>query len=493
MAHDVFISYSHKDKSVADAICSKLEQSGIRCWYAPRDIRPGADWAASIIDAIEASRIMVLVFTDSSNASPQVLREINNAVSAGVVLVPFKLTEAPPNRGMKYYLSTVHWLDAMNRPREDSISNLSDLVHSILDGDTSRQSTQTEPEKPAPVKRSRRWLPAAAVLAAAAAIALILWACGVFTPGDGGSESTATPEPTQTEEQQITEAPTEEPTVIPTDTATPVPTDTPTPIPTDTPTPEPTDTPTPIPTDTPTPAPTDTPTPEPTDTPEPTPTPTPIPTPTPTEEPTPTPTPEPTREPTYSTTADDYLYIAYSHAVTLQKYLGDADVVMIPAMIDDLPVSKIDDECFANHSEILKVVMPDTMRNIGYKAFYGCSALREVNFPDGLYEIKGWSFAHTAIPEAKLPVSLKKLGYGTFYGCNKLTEVILSPAVVKLDENTFSNCVRLKSVTIPSPDITIDVAAFDEGKSVVIIGVPGSMAEKYAKAMGLGFEAYEGQ
>lgn len=485
MAHDVFISYSHKDKSVADAICSKLEQSGIRCWYAPRDIRPGADWAASIIDAIETSRIMVLVFTDSSNASPQVLREINNAVSAGVVLVPFKLTEAPPNRGMKYYLSTVHWLDAMNRPREDSISNLCDLVHSVLDGDTSRQTMQTEPVKPAPEKRRRRWLPAAIALAAVAAAALILWACGVFTPGNGGSEPTTTPEPVQTEEQQITETPTEEPTVITTDTPAPVPTDTPTPIPTDTPTPEPTDTPTPVPTDTPTP--------EPIDTPEPTPTPTPIPTPTPTEEPTPTPTPEPTREPTYSTTADDYLYIASSRAVTLQKYLGDADVVMIPAMIDDLPVSKIDDECFANHSEILKVVMPDTMRNIGYKAFYGCSALREVNFPDGLYEIKGWSFAHTAIPEAKLPDSLKKLGYGTFYGCNKLIEVVLSPDVVKLDENTFSNCVRLKSVTIPSPDITIDVAAFDEGKSVVIIGVPGSMAEKYAKAMGLGFEAYEGQ
>lgn len=487
MAHDVFISYSHKDKSVADAICSKLEQSGIRCWYAPRDIRPGADWAASIIDAIETSRIMVLVFTDSSNASPQVLREINNAVSAGVVLVPFKLTEAPPNRGMKYYLSTVHWLDAMNRPREDSISNLCDLVHSVLDGDTSRQTTQTEPVKPASEKRHRRWLPAAIALASAAAAALILWACGVFTPDNGGSEPTATSEPVQTEVQQITEAPTEEPTVIQTDTPAPIPTDTPTPVPTDTPTPIPTDTPTPVPTDTPTPVPTDTPTPEPT------PTPTPIPTPTPTEEPTPTPTPEPTREPTYSTTADDYLYIASSRAVTLQKYLGDADVVMIPAMIDDLPVSKIDDECFANHSEILKVVMPDTMRNIGYKAFYGCSALREVNFPDGLYEIKGWSFAHTAIPEAKLPDSLKKLGYGTFYGCNKLTEVILSPDVVKLDENTFSNCVRLKSVTIPSPDITIDVAAFDEGKSVVIIGVPGSMAEKYAKAMGLGFEAYEGK
>ena len=94
MAHDVFISYSHKDKTIADAICARLEQNGTRCWYAPRDIRPGADWAASIIDAIESSKIMVLVFTDSSNASPQVLREINNAVSAGVVLVPYKMTKA---------------------------------------------------------------------------------------------------------------------------------------------------------------------------------------------------------------------------------------------------------------------------------------------------------------------------------------------------------------------------------------------------------------
>ena len=44
MAHDVFISYSHKDKAVADAIVARLEQDNCRCWYAPRDIAPGADW-----------------------------------------------------------------------------------------------------------------------------------------------------------------------------------------------------------------------------------------------------------------------------------------------------------------------------------------------------------------------------------------------------------------------------------------------------------------
>ncbi|MFP4660789.1 MAG: TIR domain-containing protein [Halanaerobiales bacterium] len=38
MAHDVFISYSTRDKHVADAVCNALEYNKIRCWIAPRDI-----------------------------------------------------------------------------------------------------------------------------------------------------------------------------------------------------------------------------------------------------------------------------------------------------------------------------------------------------------------------------------------------------------------------------------------------------------------------
>jgi hypothetical protein len=44
MAHDVFISHSSKDKLTADAICHSLEQNGIRCWIAPRDVRAGANY-----------------------------------------------------------------------------------------------------------------------------------------------------------------------------------------------------------------------------------------------------------------------------------------------------------------------------------------------------------------------------------------------------------------------------------------------------------------
>ena len=132
MAHDIFISYSHVDKPVADAICAHMESEGLRCWYAPRDIVPGANWADSIIQAIGATKVMVLIFTRDSNVSPQVLREVSNAVSSGVTIVPFRLTDEEPIAGMKYYLSTVHWLDAMNTKREEAIAQLGVLCKAIV-------------------------------------------------------------------------------------------------------------------------------------------------------------------------------------------------------------------------------------------------------------------------------------------------------------------------------------------------------------------------
>jgi TIR domain len=56
VAHDVFISYSSRDKPTADAACAALEQRSIRFWIAPRDIVPGAEWGESIIDAISGAR-----------------------------------------------------------------------------------------------------------------------------------------------------------------------------------------------------------------------------------------------------------------------------------------------------------------------------------------------------------------------------------------------------------------------------------------------------
>ena len=135
MAHEVFVSYSHKDKNIADAIVNHLENEGKRCWYAPRDIEPGSDWAASIISAIKSAKVMVLVFTEDSNISKQVLREVSNAVSAGLAIIPMKLTAQEPSEGMQYYLSAVHWLDAMDCETEAAIEKLAKKVDAVMNAE----------------------------------------------------------------------------------------------------------------------------------------------------------------------------------------------------------------------------------------------------------------------------------------------------------------------------------------------------------------------
>ena len=60
MAHDVFISYSHKDKAIADAICANLGSAGVHGWVSAARIAPGLDWPTAISAAVAAGRIVVL-------------------------------------------------------------------------------------------------------------------------------------------------------------------------------------------------------------------------------------------------------------------------------------------------------------------------------------------------------------------------------------------------------------------------------------------------
>lgn len=132
MQRSVFISYAHQDKPVADAVCARLEQSGIRCWIAPRDIQPGREWGESIISAIEASAILVLVFSRESNESKQVLREVTAAVNHDVIVIPFRVHDVAPSKSMEYLLNVPHWLDAMTPPLDRHIDALRRTIAGIL-------------------------------------------------------------------------------------------------------------------------------------------------------------------------------------------------------------------------------------------------------------------------------------------------------------------------------------------------------------------------
>src|SRR5271155_5527257 len=125
MRADVFVSYSQPDRSQAFEIVSQLEAHGIKVWVAPRDIAPSAEWAAEIIEAIGASKIMVLVFSAASNSSPQVRREVERAVHRQVPILTVRIEDALPTKSMEYFLSAQHSLHAPSPPRPPSIANSS--------------------------------------------------------------------------------------------------------------------------------------------------------------------------------------------------------------------------------------------------------------------------------------------------------------------------------------------------------------------------------
>jgi formylglycine-generating enzyme len=132
MAHDVFLSHSSKDKKVADAVCAGLEAEGIRCWVAPRDIKPGQNWGEAIVSGINNCTVMVIIFSNHSNQSDHVLREIERAVNNGSVLIPFRIENVEPSAKMEYFLSVPHWLDAMSKPLARHIAALARNVESII-------------------------------------------------------------------------------------------------------------------------------------------------------------------------------------------------------------------------------------------------------------------------------------------------------------------------------------------------------------------------
>jgi hypothetical protein len=132
MAHDVFVSYVRKDKLVANAVCAILEHNQIRCWIAPRDVRPGEDFGAEIINGINGSRLLVLIFSGAVNDSPHVIREVERAASKNLPILPFRIEDTVPVHSLEFYLSSTHWLDALTKPIEKHLIVLTERAAAIL-------------------------------------------------------------------------------------------------------------------------------------------------------------------------------------------------------------------------------------------------------------------------------------------------------------------------------------------------------------------------
>ena len=116
MAHEVFISYSNEDKRIAEGLSIYLEQHGIRCFVAYRDITSSVVWGAAIARAIENCKVALVVLSDSYSRSTQADREVELCAEADKPILLFKIQKTTPKGVKRNHLKGHPYVDAYPNP-----------------------------------------------------------------------------------------------------------------------------------------------------------------------------------------------------------------------------------------------------------------------------------------------------------------------------------------------------------------------------------------
>ena len=124
MAGHVFISHGSENHEEANELCGFIESRGVKCWIAPRDVRPGIDYSEELQAAIENCAAFVVLVTDMANKSPYVRAETEMAFSCHKPIFPVRQADIKPAAGLALFLKIRHWTDAYGKAREAAMDRL---------------------------------------------------------------------------------------------------------------------------------------------------------------------------------------------------------------------------------------------------------------------------------------------------------------------------------------------------------------------------------
>ena len=114
-------------------------------------------------------------------------------------------------------------------------------------------------------------------------------------------------------------------------------------------------------------------------------------------------------------------------------------------------LGEIEESAFENCQELPKIKIPSSVRTIGNSAFRNCFMLKDVTFSEGLTTIGSYAFSDCKLSGLVLPKSLKDLSDNTFTNNLNLKEItVLTTLPPKLVASTFSNVKRNIPVYVPS-------------------------------------------
>lgn len=133
---DVFVSH-HTSSSlhIVEGIVNRLESSGLKCWYAPRNTQ--GHYADSITEAIDTCEVFLLVLNKPASESFHVLNELELVCDRlikgeSVHVVPFHVGDAEISRKAQYYIKRMHWIEAIDPPIYERIDELVAHINTIL-------------------------------------------------------------------------------------------------------------------------------------------------------------------------------------------------------------------------------------------------------------------------------------------------------------------------------------------------------------------------
>lgn len=151
-----------------------------------------------------------------------------------------------------------------------------------------------------------------------------------------------------------------------------------------------------------------------------------------------------------------YLYVVLEDGTAgITGYLGDETPLVIPSVLDDLPVTAIGAYAF-EYAALTSVVIPEGVTVIDRKAFAAASALKEITLPSTLWEIGEEAFIGCALEKVTLPEGVETLGERAFACCGQLKTITLPNTLRRMGYGVFADCDELWGLTLPASLTEID-------------------------------------
>ena len=123
-----------------------------------------------------------------------------------------------------------------------------------------------------------------------------------------------------------------------------------------------------------------------------------------------------------------------------------------------------------------KLIMPNSVTNIGKNAFYKSANLTSVTIPGSVTSIGNYAFCGCPdLTSVTIPGSVTSIGVYVFGGCTGLTSVTMSNSVTSINKRAFMNCSKLTSITIPGSVTSIGDEAFANCTNLTSVTIPGSV------------------